>query len=118
MDDYSRFILAWKVQRDMTADSLIEVVQQAVDSTGMTDVPLEIGPSSTQIMAQVMYRGLPRVHAGGGHSPRLAAPYHPQTNGKLERYHRTLKDDINQVPYEVVEDLEAAIRDFVEFYNY
>ena len=45
----------------------------------------------------------------------LAAPYHPQTNGKLERYHRTLKDDINQVPYEVVEDLEAAIRDFVEF---
>ena len=41
MDDYSRFILAWKVQRDMTADSLIEVVQEAVDSTGMTDVPLE-----------------------------------------------------------------------------
>ena len=41
MDDYSRFILAWKVQRDITADSLIEVVQQAVDSTGMTDVPLE-----------------------------------------------------------------------------
>ena len=32
MDDYSRFILAWKVQRDMTADSLIEVVQQAVDT--------------------------------------------------------------------------------------
>ncbi len=48
----------------------------------------------------------------------LASPYHPQTNGKLERYHRTLKDDVNQVPYEVVEDLEAAIGDFVEFYNY
>ena len=48
----------------------------------------------------------------------LAAPYHPQTNGKLERYHRTLKDDVNQVPYEVVGDLEAAIRGFVEFYNY
>ena len=30
MDDYSRFILAWKVQRDMTANSLIEVVQEAV----------------------------------------------------------------------------------------
>ena len=40
MDDYSQFILAWKVQRNMTADSLIEVVQEAVDSTGMTDVPL------------------------------------------------------------------------------
>jgi len=48
----------------------------------------------------------------------LAAPYHPKTNGKLERYHRTLKDDVNQVSYEVVGDLEAAIRGFVEFYNY
>ena len=31
MDDYSRFILAWKLQRDMSADSLIEVVQEAID---------------------------------------------------------------------------------------
>jgi hypothetical protein len=41
MDDYSRFILAWRLQRDMTADSLIEVVQLAVDATGMTEVPVE-----------------------------------------------------------------------------
>ena len=41
MDDYSRSILAWKPQVDMTADSLIQVVQLAVDSTGMTEVPLE-----------------------------------------------------------------------------
>jgi len=31
MDDYSRFILAWKLQKDMSADSLIEVIQKAVD---------------------------------------------------------------------------------------
>ena len=40
MDDYSRFILSWKLQRDMTTDSLIEVVQKAVDKTGMTEVPV------------------------------------------------------------------------------
>jgi len=40
MDDYSRFILAHKLQRDMTSDSLIEVVQEAVDETGMTEVPV------------------------------------------------------------------------------
>ena len=48
----------------------------------------------------------------------LASPYHPQTNGKLERYHRTLKSDVNQVPYEIVQDLETAIGGFVEFYNH
>ncbi len=41
MDDYSRFILAWKLQKDMSANSLIEVVQGAVDAIGMTDVPVE-----------------------------------------------------------------------------
>ena len=39
MDDYSRFIIAHKLQRDMTSDSFIEVVQDAVDRTGMTEVP-------------------------------------------------------------------------------
>ena len=33
MDDYSRYILSWKLQKDMSADSLIEVVQEAVDTT-------------------------------------------------------------------------------------
>ena len=41
MDDFSRFILSWKLQRDMTADSFSEVVQDAVDLTGMTEVPLD-----------------------------------------------------------------------------
>ena len=41
MDDYSRYILAWELKSDMAATSLIDVVQKAVDFTGMTDVPVE-----------------------------------------------------------------------------
>ena len=41
MDDYSRSVLAWKLQLDMTSDSLIQVVQLAIYATGMTEVPLE-----------------------------------------------------------------------------
>ena len=119
MDDYSRFILAHKMQRDMTADSLIEVVQEALDSTGMTDIPLQdrtrlLSDNGSGYISRAFREYLHLV----GIRHILAAPYHPQTNGKLERYHRTLKDDVNQVPYEVVGDLEAAIRAFVEFYNY
>ena len=47
-----------------------------------------------------------------------AAPFHPQTNGKIERYHRTLKDGISQVPYEMPSELKDAIRGFIEYYNY
>ena len=48
----------------------------------------------------------------------LASPFHPQTNGKLERYLQTLKRDVNQLPYEMPSDLEAAIVAFVSYYNY
>ena len=47
-----------------------------------------------------------------------AAPFHPQTNGKLERYHQTIKRDVKQVPYEMASDLEAALAAFVAYYNH
>ena len=48
----------------------------------------------------------------------LAAPFHPQANGKLERYHRTVKRDVDQLPYELPSGLEAAIVAFVSYDNY
>ncbi len=118
MDDYSRFILAHKLQRDMTADSFIEVVQEAVDRSGMDRVPVtdrtrllsDNGPGYVS-RAFRDYLGL----VGIKHI--LATPFHPQTNGKLERYHRTIKLDVNQVPYERPIDLEAALATFVGYYN-
>ncbi|NQW23993.1 MAG: DDE-type integrase/transposase/recombinase [SAR202 cluster bacterium] len=119
MDDYSRSILAWKLQRDMTADSLIEVVQLAIDVTGMTEVPLEdrtrlLSDNGSGYVSRAFrdYLGL----VGIRHI--LAAPYHPQTNGKLEHYHQSIKQEVNQVPYEVPSDLEVAIAGFVDYYNH
>ena len=48
----------------------------------------------------------------------LASPFDPQTNGKLERYHRTIKLYVNQIPYDVPGNLEVAITEFVNYYNY
>jgi len=119
MDDYTRFILAWKLQKDMSANSLIEVVQDAVDATGMTDVPVE---DRTNLLSDNGAGYLSRSFrdylnlVGIGHI--LAAPFHPQTNGKLERYHRSIKKEVNQLLYEAPSQLERAIADFVEYYNY
>jgi len=47
----------------------------------------------------------------------VSAPYHPQTNGKIERYHRTLKGQVKLVVYETPAVLERALADFVQYYN-
>ena len=119
MDDYSRFILGWKLQKDMSANSLIEVVQEAVDATGMTDVPVEdrtglLSDNGAGYVSRAFRDYLNLV--GIGHI--LAAPYHPQTNGKVERYQQSLKREVNQLPYELPSHLEKAIADFVAYYNY
>jgi len=118
MDGYSRSILAWKLQLDMTSDSLIQVVQLAIYATGMTEVPLEdrtrpLSDDGSGYVSRAFrdYLGL----VGIRHT--LAAPYHPQTNGKLERYHQSIKQDVNQVPYEVPGDLEVATLGFVDYNN-
>ena len=119
LDDYSRFILGWKLQKDMSADSLIEVVQQAVDATGMTDVPIT---DRTNLLSDNGSGYISRafrdyLHLVGVHHIR-SAPFHPQTNGKVERYQQSLKKQVNQLPYELPSDLEKAIADFVDYYNY
>jgi putative transposase len=119
MDDYSRFILGWKLQKDMSANSLIEVIQEAVDATGMTDVPVEnrtklLSDNGSGYVSRAFRDYLNLV--GIGHI--LAAPYHPQTNGKVERYQQSLKKEVNQLPYEMPNQLERAIADFVDYYNY
>jgi RNA-directed DNA polymerase len=48
----------------------------------------------------------------------LSCTHHPQTNGKIERYHRTIKDEINLVLYEMPSELRGAIKTFIEYYNY
>jgi len=119
MDNYSRFILAWELQRDMSADSLIEVIQEAVDATGMTEVPVE---DRTKLLSDNGAGYVSRAFRDYLHLVGirhiLAAPFHPQTNGKLERYHQTIKREVNQILYEFPGQLEKAITDFVEYYNY
>jgi putative transposase len=119
MDDYSRFILAWKLQKDMSSNSLIEVIQEAVDATGMTDVPVEdrtrlLSDNGAGYVSRTFRDYLRLV----GIRHILAAPYHPQTNGKLERYHQSIKREVNQLPYELPSQLERAIADFVDYYDY
>jgi len=119
MDDYSRFILAWELQPSMAAPCLIEVVQQAIDYTGMGEVPIEDrtallsdnGPGYLSSRFN-QYLGL----VGIRHI--MASPYHPQTNGKVERYQRSLKEEVNLSSYGMPSELVQSIGAFAQYYNY
>ena len=107
--------VSWTFQ---TLGNDIEVVQDAVDLTGMIDVPWD---HRTELLSD---NGPGYISHSFGEHLRLvgirhilASPLHPQTNGKLERYHRTIKLDVNQIPYDVPGNLEAAITEFVNYYN-
>jgi transposase InsO family protein len=92
LDDSSRFILAWDLRLDMTAESISEVVQEAVEWTGMEKVPVkdrtrflsDCGPGFLARALEDYLRILEIRHI-------YCSPYHPQTNGKLERFHETLE---------------------------
>jgi putative transposase len=119
IDDFSRLILGWDLKTDMTGGSLEDVVQQAVDFTGMTDVPIEdrtvlLSDNGAGYLSQQFNQYLRLV----GIRHITASPFHPQTNGKIERYHRTLKGEINQIPYDMPSELKGAIGEFIEYYNY
>ena len=119
MDDYSRFILGWKMQKDMSANSLIEVVQLAVDATGMTNVPVVdrtklLSDNGSGYVSRTFNDYLRLV----GIDHIRSAPFHPQTNGKIERYQQSLKKQVNQLTYALPDKLEKAIADFVDYYNH
>ena len=75
--------------------------------------------SSVRVYRWTSFRGSGQwVHAGGGHSPRPGSTLSPSDQRQAGEISPNPERRLNQVPYEVVQDLEAAIRDFVEFYNY
>ena len=94
-------------------------MQDAVDRTGMDQVPIE---DRTRLLSDngpgYVSRAFRDYLGMVGTKHILAASFHPQTNGKLERCHPSLKRDVNQLPSELPSDLEAAIVAFVSYYNY
>ena len=119
LDDYSRYIIAWKLCSTMRAEDVTETLDMALEASGCASASIkhrprllsDNGPSYIAEELADYIKTNDMSHVRG-------APFHPQTQGKIERWHQTLKNRILLENYFLPGDLENQIDAFVEHYNH
>ena len=118
LDDYSRYIVAWKLCVTMKTQDVTDTLDLALTKSGLDQVnvgrrPRLLSDNGASYISGDLAEWLDDKkieHIRG-------APYHPQTQGKIERWHQTLKNRILLNNYYLPRELEEQISAFVENYN-
>ena len=103
----------------MTASDVSETLELAMTASGCRDVPLRQRPRLLSDNGPgFISDAFARWMAQQGIQHVRGAPAHPQTQGKIERWHQTMKNRILLENYYLPGALEAEITEFVERYNH
>jgi putative transposase len=113
LDGCSRYIVHWEIRATMTEVDVEQIVQRARERfPGVT--PRIISDNGPQFIAKD-FKEFIRVC---GMTHVRTSPYYPQSNGKIERWHRTIKGDcIRPETPLTVEDARRIVARYVEQYN-
>ena len=119
LDDFSRYIVAWKLCTTMMAEDVTATLDLALQASGLDRAmvvhrPRLLSDNGSSYISADLAKWLDRQnmnHVRG-------APYHPMTQGKIERWHQTLKNRILLENYYLLGDLKAEIEAFVANYNH
>ena len=118
LDDYSRRILSWKLFTTMNAEDVQESLDMAIAETGTDQVIVKHRPRLLSDNGPCYVSGeLKKYLKTQEMDHTRGAPYHPQTQGKIERYHRSMKNVIKLDNYYMPGDLEQEIAKWVNHYN-
>ena len=125
---FQKSVIAWDLYTTMKAEDVEMTINKAMEFAQISETPNASSPSTSRKSKT------PRLLSDNGPcyiSTQLALfldekdikhirgrPNHPQTQGKIERYHRTMKNVIKLHHYFYPEELEQAIQEFVDYYNY
>ena len=118
LDDYSRYIIAWKLCSTMRASDVTETIELALSASGCDKAVVQHKPRLLSDNGSCYISGeladwletKKMDHVRG-------APFHPQTQGKIERWHQTMKNRLLLENYYLPGDLEHQISTFVDYYN-
>lgn len=119
LDDYSRYVIAWKLCTTMKASDVTDTLELALQASGCDQVnvhhrPRLLSDNGASYIASELAEWLD----DNGMDHVRGAPYHPQTQGKIERWHQTLKNRILLENYFLPGDLKGQIGKFISHYNH
>jgi transposase InsO family protein len=113
LDGYSRFIVHWEIRENMGEKVVATIIQRARERYP-NERPRIITDNGPQFIAKD-FKEFIRI---SGMTHVKTSPYYPQSNGKIERFHRTLKGDClrTQVPLSL-EDARRLVTGYIAHYN-
>lgn len=115
MDDYSRYIISWELCKNMESADAKRTVGIALEKTGLSkgQRPRLLSDNGSCYVSHEFKKFISEENM----SHVQGAPYHPQTQGKIERYHRSMKNVVKLEHYFFPDELEAKLDEFVDYYN-
>ena len=116
LDDYSRFIIHWELCKTMRAEDVERSVDYAMAKANLAkhQRPKLLSDNGSCYVASELKEYLKGVGIKQVHGKLN----HPQTQGKIERYHRSMKNVAKLDNYYCPEELTGALEKFVHYYNY
>jgi putative transposase len=113
LDGCSRFLVHWEIRESMTEAEVETIIQRARERFAEAR-PRIISDNGPQFIAKD-FKEFIRIC---GMTHVRTSPYYPQSNGKIERWHKTLKGECIRVKTPLsLEDARRVVADFVEHYN-
>ena len=118
LDDYSRYIIAWKLCSTMRASDVTETIELALAASGCDQAVVQHKPRLLSDNGSCYISGELAEWMQKQEMEHIrGAPFHPQTQGKIERWHQTMKNRILLENYYLPGNLEQQIGVFVDHYN-
>ncbi len=113
LDGFSRYIVHWEI-REAMKESDVEIILQRAREKFPDATPRIISDNGPQFIAKD-FKEFIRI---SGMTHVKTSPYYPQSNGKLERYHRTIKSTCIRANTPLsLDDCQRLVTDFVDRYN-